>query len=126
LRGWLDTLQNAERLNTKPDFTEIKTFLEKVGTNRFLQDKKVCMDWIAPYDLISKYKGLQDVNKIEGINNKTREVEKNETLPVWTSTNGANRKFSEPSREACAPRKALGWRSWWLFEYFFAAEKSIE
>ena len=42
------------------------------------------MDWIAPYDLISKYKGLQDVNKIEGINNKTREVEKNETLPVWT------------------------------------------
>ena len=24
----------------------------------------------------------------------------------------------------CA-RKALGWRSWWLFEYFFAAEKSI-
>jgi hypothetical protein len=21
--------------------------------------------------------------------------------------------------------KALGWRSWWLFEYFFAAEKSM-
>jgi len=42
------------------------------------------------------------------------------------STNGANRKFSEPSRAACAPRKALGWRSWWLFEYFFAAEKSVE
>ena len=93
LRGWLDTLQNAERLNEKPDFTEIKTFLEKVGTNRFLQDKKVCMDWIAPYDLISKYKGLQDINKIEGIKNKTGEVEENETLPMWTSTNGANQKF---------------------------------
>ncbi len=121
LRGWLDTLQNAERLNEKPDFTEIKTFLEKIGTNRFLQDKKVCMDWIAPYDLISKYKGLQDVNKIEGINNKTREVEKNETLPVWTSTKGANRKFSGQSRAVCAPRKALGWLSWGTFFASFSS-----
>jgi len=45
--------------------------------------------------------------------------------PGLASTNGANRKFSEPSRAACAPRKSLDWRSWWLFEYFFAAEKSI-
>jgi len=49
-------------------------------------------------------------------------------LPIsgQESTNGANRKFSEPSKAVSAPRKALGWRSWWLFEYFFAAEKSIK
>jgi hypothetical protein len=56
------------------------------------------MDWIAPYDLISKYKGLQDVNKIEGINNKTREVEKNETLPVWTRLLMDARTFFEQSQ----------------------------
>ena len=63
-----------------------------------MQDKKVCMDWIAPYDMISKYKGLQDVNKIEGINNKTREVEKNETLPVWTRLLMDARTFFEQSQ----------------------------
>jgi hypothetical protein len=123
LRGWLDTLQNAERLNTKPDFTEIKTFLEKVGTNRFLQDKKVCMDWIAPYSSIAIYKGLAAEGTIEMKQNKTASEVKNETLPVWTSTNGANQKFSEPSRGACAPRKALGWRSWWLFAILFCGRK---
>jgi hypothetical protein len=56
------------------------------------------MDWIAPYDMISKYKGLQDVNKIEGINNKTREVEKNETLPVWTRLLMDARTFFEQSQ----------------------------
>jgi len=41
------------------------------------------------------------------------------------STNGANRKFSEPSRAVCAPRKALGWRSWWLFAILFCGRKSM-
>ena len=83
------------------------------------------MDLVAPYSFIPTYKGLAAEGTIEMKQNKTASEVKNKTLPVWTSTNGANRKFSEPCRAACVPRKALGWRSWWLFEYFFAAEKSI-
>jgi hypothetical protein len=56
------------------------------------------MDWIAPYDLISKYKGLQDINKIEGIKNKTGEVEENETLPMWTRLLMDARTFFEQSQ----------------------------
>ena len=51
------------------------------------------MDWIAPYDLISKYKGLAAETNLESIKRKTASGVKNETLPMWTSTKGANRKF---------------------------------
>ncbi|MHB8261891.1 MAG: recombinase family protein [Bacteroidia bacterium] len=37
---WLETLSNADRLISLPDYTEIKTFLEKIGTNRIL--KRTC------------------------------------------------------------------------------------
>ena len=94
LRDWLDTLQNAERLNAKPDFTEIKSFLEKIGTNRFLKDKKVCMDLVAPYSFIPKYKGLAALNELKEIENKEGNEVANPTSPVWLSTNGANWIFS--------------------------------
>ena len=51
------------------------------------------LDLIAPYNLISKYKGLEGANNLNVLENKIGKVEKNETLPVWTSTKGANRKF---------------------------------
>ena len=50
------------------------------------------IDLVAPYSFIPVYKGLQDINKIEEIKNKTIEDQKNEELPVWTSKNGATRK----------------------------------
>ena len=85
------------------------------------------MDWIAPYDLISKYKGLAGANNLNVIESKTASEVKNETLPVWTSTKGANRKFSKPSRAACAPRKSLGWLSWGtFFASFLWASKEMK
>jgi len=42
------------------------------------------MDWIAPYDLISKYKGLAGANNLNVIESKTASEVKNETLPMWT------------------------------------------
>jgi DNA invertase Pin-like site-specific DNA recombinase len=96
LRHWLDTLQNAEKIISTPDFSKIKPFLEMIGTNRYLKDKKVGIDLVAPYSFIPTNKGLQDINKIEGIKNKTVEAQKKEGLPAWTSTNGAN--LSEDSQ----------------------------
>ena len=42
------------------------------------------LDLIAPYNLISKYKGLEGANNLNVLENKIGKVEKNETLPVWT------------------------------------------
>jgi hypothetical protein len=50
---------------------------------RYLKDKKVGIDLVAPYSFIPTNKGLQDINKIEGIKNKTVEAQKKEGLPAW-------------------------------------------
>ena len=33
-------------------------FAEKIGSNRLLQDKKIGFDWLPPFDLLAKHKGL--------------------------------------------------------------------
>ena len=85
MREWLDSLSYADKLIAKPGFSEIKSFLEKIGTNRFLKDKKVRMDFVAPYALISKYKGLAAETKLGRIKNKKGDEVKNTTSPVWWS-----------------------------------------
>ncbi|MHB8403699.1 MAG: recombinase zinc ribbon domain-containing protein, partial [Bacteroidia bacterium] len=90
LRDWLETLSNADKLNAKPDFTEIKTFLEKIGTNRILKDKKVCMDLVAPYSFIPIYKGLVASNELKVIKNKKGDGTKNAPSPVVWELLGSN------------------------------------
>jgi len=92
LRDWLNTLSNADSLISSPDFSEIKSFLEKIGTNRYLKDKKVSMDLVAPYSFVNKYKCLQDINKIEGLKNKKGDEVKNTTSPIWWRISESNRR----------------------------------
>ena len=83
LRDWLETTSNANELNSTPDFTEIKSFLEKIGTNRILKDKKVSLDFVAPYSFIPIYKGLAGKPKNELVVNKKGDAAKNATSPIW-------------------------------------------
>ena len=92
MREWLDSLSYADKLIAKPGFSEIKSFLEKIGTNRFLKDKKVRMDFVAPYALISKYKGLAAETKLGRIKNKKGDEVKNTTSPVWWRISESNRR----------------------------------
>ena len=59
LRDWLETAVCAEKLASSNDFYAVKSFLEKIGSNRLLLDKKVLLDFAPPFDLIPKYKGLR-------------------------------------------------------------------
>ena len=52
LRDWIKTAHHAEKLASSKDFYEIKIFVEKIGTNRRLLDKKVFLDFEKPFDLI--------------------------------------------------------------------------
>ncbi|MGC9048838.1 MAG: hypothetical protein ACP5IX_01280 [Patescibacteria group bacterium] len=47
---------HAEKLALSNDFDEIKSFAEKIGTNRRLLDRKLIFDFVRPFDLIPKYK----------------------------------------------------------------------
>jgi len=58
LSEWLEELGKAEKLASSNDLYAVKSFLGKIGTNRIVLGKKVLLDFVEPFDLILKYKGL--------------------------------------------------------------------
>ena len=66
------------------------------------------IDLVAPYSFIPTYKGLQDINKKEGIKTKKVEVQKKERIPMWTRLLMDARTFFEhPSIASPAPDKCV-------------------
>src|SRR3989338_7181923 len=55
LREWINTAHHAEKLASSNDFDEIKSFAEKIGTNRRLLDRKLIFDFQKPFDFVPKY-----------------------------------------------------------------------
>ena len=65
------------------EFSEIKEVLEKIGTNRVLRDKKICMDFKEPFSYINNHKGsgaMEDYNR-DTITKETPSF--SEGVPVW-------------------------------------------
>lgn len=60
LREWLRALEQAEKLTSSNDLDAVKSFLEKIGTNRLLRDRKVFLDFAQPFDLILKTNVLRE------------------------------------------------------------------
>ena len=56
LRNWLFLACSAEKLASSEDFYEIKSLVEKIGTNRRLLNKKALFDFKEPFDLIPKFR----------------------------------------------------------------------
>jgi hypothetical protein len=56
LRKWILSAHHAEKLVSSNDFDEIKSFAEKIGTNRRLLDRKLIFDFQKPYDFVPKYR----------------------------------------------------------------------
>jgi hypothetical protein len=53
------TLHHAGKMaNATTDLSEFRSFSEKVKSNRLLQDKKIGFDWLPPFELLAKHKGL--------------------------------------------------------------------
>jgi hypothetical protein len=71
--NWIEPLKNciltanyAEKLASSNDFDEIKSFVEKIGTNRRLLDRKLIFDFVRPFDLIPKYKEICEASRRRG------------------------------------------------------------
>ena len=53
LKNWIIQAHQAKKLAPSNDFDEIKSFVEKTGTNRRLFGKNVCWDFKKPFDLLA-------------------------------------------------------------------------
>ncbi len=69
LREWINYAHHAEELASSKDLNAIKSFVEKIGTNRRLLDKKVLLQWEKPWELMaerdesSKWLGREGSNR---------------------------------------------------------------
>jgi len=54
-REWVEIAHHAGKLALSDDFFEIKQIVKKIGSNRRVMDKKVLMDVVPPFSLVSKY-----------------------------------------------------------------------
>jgi hypothetical protein len=66
LREWIKTAHHAEKLASSNEFDEIKSLVEKIGTNRRLLSRKTEFEFVRPYDLIPKYRAFCEARPAEG------------------------------------------------------------
>jgi hypothetical protein len=55
LKEWIVSLPEPVELQKTEDFYQIKSFVQKIGTNHQLQNKKALFDFKEPYDIVPKY-----------------------------------------------------------------------
>ncbi|MBI3684919.1 hypothetical protein HY250_00720 [Candidatus Azambacteria bacterium] len=66
MREWILTAHHAEKLASSNEFDEIKSLVEKIGTNRRLFAKRVLVGLRPPFDLIAKRKAFCEARPAEG------------------------------------------------------------
>ena len=96
-RAWVKSISDAGKHASLIDSFETKLFLEKVGSNRFLKDKKVRFDFVPPYSYIPKYQGLAAIENYSLAKNKTGYEEDFSSYPVWLRLATDVRQFFEES-----------------------------
>jgi hypothetical protein len=103
LREWINTAHHAEKLASSNDLDEIKSLVEKIGTNRRLLDRKVFFDFQKPFDLITFYKSSYDKQKLDS---SSLIIQSENDLAIaslrWSDLLNAARTYFE-QRSATAP-----------------------
>ena len=61
VREWLEAAQQAGKLASSQDLSEIKYFIRKIGSNRCLLDREVHWEVPPPFGRISVYRSRQGI-----------------------------------------------------------------
>ena len=80
LRSWILDANKAEKLSASDSFSEIKAFVQKIGTNPVLLDKSVSVSFGEPWAFAASIKGK---NPTEGAAGSNANVKKFEGSLLW-------------------------------------------
>ena len=97
LREWILTAHHAEKLASSNEFDEIKSLVEKIGTNRRLLSKKVGWDWSGEWRIVA-----ENQNKIPPARERSERVPSSENSQCLT---WSGRRDSNP--ESPAPKAGM-------------------
>ena len=97
LREWILAAYHAEKLASSNEFDEIKSFVEKIGTNRRLLSKKVGWDWSGVWRIVA-----ENQNKIPPARERSERIPSSENSQClnWSGWRDLNPRPHAP--HACA------------------------
>ena len=96
MREWIKDAHHAEKLASSNDFDEIKSFAEKIGTNRRLLDRKALLDFKKPFDLIPEYKSSYEKEILAKTQSKNFDFpSQNPQSQIWSQLLNEVRTFFE-------------------------------
>ena len=93
---WLEVARRAGEISETENYEEIKSFVEKIGSNHIIQDKRVKIQWEEPFLILSKYNDFGDELKTK---NKKGNASEKEGCPVLLSCQGSNLNSSVPETD---------------------------
>jgi len=99
LREWILTAHHAEKLASSNEFDEIKSLVEKIGTNRRLRDRKLIFDFVRPFDLIPKYTEKCERSPAAGGASEQTNCPQNSQCLDWSQLLNEVRTFFEQNPE---------------------------
>ena len=101
LRDWILAAHHAEKLASSNEFDEIKSLVEKIGTNRRLLSKQVLVGLRPLFDLIPKQKGFCEARPAEGgASEQTLSLE-NLTCLEWSGCRESDPVLTHPKGKYC-------------------------
>jgi len=96
LREWINLACSAEKLASSEDLYEIKSLVEKIGTNRRLLNRRIILDFKKPLNLIPYYKRSYDENFLAQKDFKNHSLSsKNTPSIIWSQLLYAARTYFE-------------------------------
>ncbi len=103
LREWINLACSAEKLASSEDFYEIKSLIEKIGTNRRLLNRIALLDFKKPFDLIPYYKRSYEKEILAKTQSKNFDFP-SEDFPsmIWSGRSDLNRGPLGPKPSALA------------------------
>ena len=75
-KEFVKTLEMAGKIRSIDNLSEVTGFVEKVGTNRLVADKHVCLDFQKPFDFTASFLASLNSSRSDSTVENTRS-------PVW-------------------------------------------
>ncbi len=97
LRSWILSAHQAEKLASSNDFSEIRSFVEKIGTNHLLRDKKVCWDWVGAWGFLAEFNAECGVGR-PALAGRAGLVK--DKRPIWLGWRDSNPRMAAPEAAA--------------------------
>ena len=110
LREWILSAHHAKKLASSNDFDEIKSFAEKIGTNRRLLDRKLIFDFVRPFAFVPKYTGKCERSRAKSAASEQTNCPQNSQCLDWSGRQDLNLRHPAPKAGAlpsCATPRFL-------------------